>query len=387
MDPVYLDNAATTRPADEVVDAMAEVLRAEWANPSSVHRQGQAARRRVELARAEVARLVGCRDRELAFVSGGTEAANLAVRGGLAARPERGVLVTSRLEHSAVRELAQRLEARGAEVLWLANDDDGVVSVDDLRRVLAARGAEVGVVSVMWVNNETGVIQPVEAIGQACREAGAWFHCDATQQVGKAPVDLPGSSIDLMSFAAHKLHGPQGIGALYVRQGVRLEPQAIGGAQERGRRGGTENVAGIVGFGVAARLAGAWLATDGPRRQEALRDAFERRVLEADGEASVNSGGAARSWSVSNIAFAGLEAEPLLLMLSERGVCASAGAACSSGSLDPSRVLLAMNIPPRLAHGSLRFSLSRETTEQDIDRGASIVLDVVSRLRASTASV
>jgi cysteine desulfurase len=387
MDPVYLDNAATTRPADEVVAAMVEVLRAEWANPSSVHRAGQAARRRVELARAEVAGLIGCADRALTFVSGGTEAANLAIRGGLAARPERGVLVTSRLEHSAVRELAQRLEARGPEVLWLANDDEGVVSLDDLQRVLAERGSEVGVVSVMWVNNETGVIQPVEAIGAACRAAGAWYHCDATQQVGKAPVDLAGLPIDLMSFAAHKLHGPQGVGGLYVRQGVRPEPQAIGGAQERGRRGGTENVAGIVGFGVAAQLAADWLATDGPQRIAALRDAFERRVLAAAGDASVNSGGAARSWSVSNIAFADLEAEPLLLMLSERGVCASAGAACSSGSLDPSRVLLAMNVPPRLAHGSVRFSLSRETTEQDIDRGAAIVIDVVSRLRASTASV
>ena len=195
------------------------------------------------------------------------------------------------------------------------------------------------------------------------------------------------SRLDKVRSAAHKLHGPQGIGGLFVRQGVRLQPQAIGGAQERGRRGGTENVAGIAGFGVAARLARAWLVTDGPQRMAALRDAFERCVLDAAGEATVNSGGAARSWSVSNIAFAGLEAEPLLLMLSERGVCASAGAACSSGSLDPSRVLLAMNVPPRLAHGSLRFSLSRETTESEIDRGAAIVIDVVSKLRSSTTSV
>jgi cysteine desulfurase len=362
MDMIYLDNAATTRPTDDVVAAMTEALGSNWANPSSVHRAGQAARRRVELARAEVTGLIGCLDRELAFVSGGTEAANLAVRGAVSARPDRPVLVTSRLEHSAVRELAQRLQRQGTEVVWLANDGRGVVDVDDLRRILDARAAEIGLVSVMWVNNETGVIQPVAAIGELCRERDVWFHSDATQHVGKVPVDVAKLPIDLMGFAAHKFHGPKGIGALYVRGGVRIEPQLIGGAQERHRRGGTENVAGIVGFGVAARLAGEWLATDGPARTAALRDSFEQRILDAAGEASVNSGGAPRAWGMSNIAFPGLEAEPLLLMLSERGL-------------------------PRLAHGALRFSLSRETTEQEIDRGVEIVIDVVARLRASLTAV
>jgi len=387
MDLIYLDNAATTRPTDEVMAAMAETLRDAWANPSSVHRAGQAVRRRVELARAEVAGLIGCLDRELMFVSGGTEAANLAIRGALAARPGRTVLVTSHLEHSAVRELAQRLEREGTDVTWLANDRRGVVDVDDLRRVLQSRAAEIGLVSVMSVNNETGVIQPVEALGQLCREFDVWFHCDATQHVGRAPADVSGLPIDLMGFAAHKFHGPKGIGALYARREVRLEPQMIGDAQERQRRGGTENVAGIVGFAVAARLAAQWMATDGPQRLAALRDTFEQRILDAVGEASINSGGAPRVAGISNIAFPGLEAEPLLLMLSERGVCASAGAACSSGSLDPSRVLLAMGIPPRLAHGSIRFSLSRETTEREIDRAVEIVTEVVARLRASLATV
>ncbi|MHC4306837.1 MAG: cysteine desulfurase family protein [Planctomycetota bacterium] len=386
MDRIYLDNAATTRPADEVVTAMAECLRNDWANPSSVHRAGQAVRRSVELARAEVAELIGCLDRELMFVSGGTEAASLAVHGGLEARPDRPALVTSPLEHSAVRELAQRLEMKGTEVIWLANDRRGVVDIEDLRRVLQARAGEIGVVSVMWVNNETGVIQPVEVIGRLCREFDVWFHCDATQHVGKAPADVSKLPIDLMGFAAHKFHGPKGIGALYVRSGVRLEPQLIGGAQERRRRGGTENVAGIVGFAVAARLAAQWMAGGGPQRLAALRDSFEKRLLEADPEASVNSTGAPRAAGTSNIAFTGLEAEPLLLMLSERGLCASAGAACSSGSLDPSRVLLAMGIPPRLAHGSIRFSLSRETTEQEIDRAVKIVTDVVAKLRSSLAT-
>jgi cysteine desulfurase len=390
---IYLDNAATTRPADEVMAAMVEALRDAWANPSSVHRAGQAVRRRVELARAEVAGLIGCLDRELMFVSGGTEAANLAIRGALAARPGRTVLVTSRLEHSAVRELAQRVGGgvggavgQGTDVMWLANDGRGVVDVDELRRVLQARAGEIGLVSVMWVNNETGVVQPVEAIGELCREFDVWFHSDATQHVGKMPTDVSRFPIDLMGFAPHKFHGPKGVGALYVRRGVRLEPQMIGGAQERQRRGGTENVAGIVGFAVAAQLAAQWMAADGPKRLAALRETFEQRILETVGEASINSGGAPRVGGISNLAFAGLEAEPLLLMLSERGVCASAGAACSSGSLDPSRVLLAMGVPPRLAHGSVRFSLSRETTEREIDRAVEIVTEVVARLRASLAT-
>jgi cysteine desulfurase len=387
MDLIYLDNAATTRPADEVVAAMTETLEAGWANPSSVHRAGQAVRRRVELARAEVAELIGGAERELMFVSGGTEAANLAIRGALEARPGRSALVTSRLEHSAVRELAQRLEAAGTEVIWLANDGRGIVDVDELRRVLETRAGEIGLVSVMWVNNETGVIQPVEALGELCRELDVWFHTDATQHVGKAPTDVSGLPADLVGFAAHKFPGPKGIGALYVRRGVRLEPQMIGGAQEGHRRGGTENVAGIVGFAVAARLAAQWIETGGPGRLAALRDSFEKRILDAVGDTSVNSAGAPRAAGTSNIAFAGLEAEPLLLMLSERGLCASAGAACSSGSLDPSRVLLAMGIPPRLAHGSIRFSLSRETTEQEIDRSVEIVTDVVARLRSSLATV
>jgi cysteine desulfurase len=387
MELIYLDNAATTRPADEVVAAMTEALREGWANPSSLHRAGQAVRRQVDLARASVAELIGCRDRELLFVSGGTEAANLAIRGTLAADPERSVLVTSRLEHGAVRELAQRLEAEGTEVVWLANDGRGVVDLEDLRRVLQARAAEVGLVSVMWVNNETGVSQPVEALGNLCREHGVRFHTDATQHVGKAPTDVSKLPIDLMGFAAHKFHGPKGIGGLYVRAGARIEPQVIGGPQEHHRRGGTENVPGIVGLGAAARLAGQWLASDEPKRLEALRDSFEQRVLEAAANASVNAAGAPRAWHISSIAFPKLESEPILLMLSERGVCASAGAACSSGSLDASPVLLAMGLAPELVHGSIRFSFSRETAEQEVDRSVEILTEVISRLRATLTAV
>ena len=309
MEMIYLDNNATTRPAGEVVAAMTGALESVWANPSSVHRAGQVARQKLELARESVCRLIGCLDRELVFTSGGTEAANLAIRGSLAIEPKRPVLVTSRLEHSAVRELAESLCASGTEVIWLANDERGIVDLDELRRVLEERGDEIGLVSVMWVNNETGVIQPVEAIGRLCREQRVRFFTDATQWVGKEPTDLSALPIDLLGFAAHKFHGPKGIGGLYVRRGIRLEPQNIGGPQERQRRGGTENVPGVVGLGVAADLARAWLATDERERLAGLRDEFERRILEAIEEVSINGGGAPRMWSTTSLAFGKLEAE------------------------------------------------------------------------------
>ena len=381
MISIYLDNNATTRPADEVVEAMTRALREDWANPSSVHRPGQSVRRQVELARTSVAELVGCLDREVVFTSGGTESANLAIRGALGAQPTRRVLVTSRLEHSAVRELAVDLESQGAEVIWLGNDELGIVDVDALRTLLRARADEVGLVSIMWVNNETGVMQPVERIGGLCREFGVRFHTDATQYVGKLPMDVSGLPVDLLGFAAHKFHGPKGIGALYVRRGLRIRPQIIGGPHERQRRGGTENAAGIVGFGVAADLSRRWLASGAPASARALHDAFERELVDRLG-VSINGGATARMWDTSNVAFTGLEAEPILLMLSERGVCASAGAACSSGSLEPSAVLRAMGLPEAMTNGSIRFSISRETTQDELDRAVGIIVEVIDRLRA-----
>ncbi len=382
---IYLDNAATTRPADEVIEAMTEALRAGWANPSSIHRAGQAVRRDMDLARASVAGLIGCEERELVFVSGGTEAANLAIRGALGAQPGRRVLVTSRLEHSAVRELAESLAGQGVEVVWLGNDERGLVDLDALRLLLEARAAEVALVSIMWVNNETGVIQPVEAIGRLCREHGVRFHTDATQRAGKMPVDVRALSCDMLSFAAHKFHGPKGIGALYVRRGLRVQPQVVGGPQERSRRAGTENVPAIIGFGVAARLSREWLEAAPGERLAGLRDGFERGVIDRLGEAFVNGGAAPRSWDIANLAFARVEAEPLLLMLSERGLCASAGAACASGSIEPSPVLRAMGVPPDLADGSVRFSLCRGTTALEIGAAVDMVVEAVSRLRAALA--
>ena len=387
MQFLYLDNNATTRPADEVVEVMSTALRENWANPSSVHRQGQAVRQKLELARESVCRLIGCRDRDLTFTSGGTEAANLAILGSLESLPKRNVLVTTKLEHVAVRELADRMEKKGVEVLWLASQPDGVIEADALEAILNDRAGDIALVSVQWVNNETGVIQPVERFGAMCREKGVRFHTDATQRVGKLPVNVADLPVDLLSFAAHKFHGPKGVGGLYAGRGVRISPQSIGGPQERERRGGTENTPGILGFGVAADLARAWLESDERERLASLRDEFEETICSRCEETSINSFEAPRIWNTTNIAFHRLEAEAILMLLSERGVCASAGAACSSGSLDPSPVLLAMGITPEAAHGSVRFSISRESTKEELDQVAEIVPEAIGKLRKSMAGV
>jgi cysteine desulfurase len=389
VERIYLDSNATTRPADEVVEAVARTMREAWANPSSVHRAGGEAKRELELARESVARLVGCQERELVFTSGGTEGANMAIRGLLehfaTHDPARRVLVTTRFEHSAVRELAQQCEKRGVEVVWLpgAPTAPGTPDLDALEALLLARAGEIAIVSLMWANNETGAITDIARAGALCREHGVRFHTDATQWVGKMPTDFAALQVDLASFAAHKLHGPKGVGALYVRRNVRVTPQTYGGPQERERRGGTENLAAIVGFGVAADLAREWLAGDGCARSAALRDRFEQTVAQAT-EGVIHAQHVPRLWNTTNIGFAKLEAEAILLLLSERGVFASAGAACSSGSLDPSPVLLAMGIAPELAHGSIRFSLSRETTAAECDEAARRVIAAIGRLRAST---
>jgi len=390
-DRIYLDSNATTAPAPEVIEAVARAMRDAWGNPSSVHRAGGEAKRVVELARESVARLIGCQEREIVFSSGGTEGANLAIRGSLehaaANEQRRRVLVTTRFEHSAVRELAQQLEKRGTEVVWLpsATGMAGTPDLDALESLLASRADEIALVSLMWANNETGAITDIARAGAICREAGVRFHTDATQWVGKMPTDFAALQVDIASFAAHKFHGPKGVGALYVRRNVRLTPQTYGGPQERERRGGTENVPAIVGMGAAADLARAWLAGDGAVHGAALRDRFEQAIVHATGGV-VHARHAPRLWNTTNIGFAKLEAEAILLLLSERGVYASAGAACSSGSLDPSPVLLAVGIAPEVAHGSIRFSLSRESTASECDEAAKRVITGIDRLRASTRS-
>ena len=378
---IYLDSNATTRPADEVIAVMDRAMRELWANPSSVHRPGQAARQKVELAREEIARLLNCKRTELLLTSGGTEAINMAIRGSLQCQPDRHVVITSRLEHSAVRETAECIARGGCEVIWLKCDQYGVIDLNHLEDLLRQRAGEIALVTVMWANNETGVLQPVEQIGEQCRAHGVRFHTDATQYVGKMPADMDAMPIDLLNFAAHKFHGPKGIGGIYIRSGVKLPALISGGPQERQRRGGTENVPGILGMGEAARLAREWLATDEPSRLAACRDRFERGILESLSETSINGGGAPRLWNTANIAFHKLEAETILLLLSERGVCASGGAACSSGSLEPSPVLKAMGLPPEAANGSVRFSLSRETTDDELDRAMEIITAGVGNLK------
>jgi cysteine desulfurase len=388
MQMTYLDNNATTCPEPEVIAAMQQALEDFWANPSSIHRPGQQARQQVELARKEIANLLGCKSREIVFTSGGTEAGNLALHGSLIAQPDRTIIVTVRTEHSAIRQAADRYQRKlRGETIWLGMDPCGVIDLDHLREVLGAHASRIGIVSVMWANNETGVVQPVEAIGALCREFDVRYHVDGVQWIGKVPANIADMPIDLLSFAGHKFHGPKGAGGLFVRTGVAIEPYVIGGSHERDMRGGTENVPGIVGLGVAARLAGEWLNTDARFGLEKLRNRFENTICEMIEDCCVNCCDAPRIWNTSNIGFSKLESEAMLLLLSERGLAASAGSACSSGSLDPSPVLLAMGIDDIIAHGSVRFSLCRHSTDDDVDRALEIIPGVVAKLRTSMASV
>lgn len=415
---LWLDANATTRPSTAVVEAVSRALVDHWENPSSVHRAGQGARRLVELARRALADLVNAKPRELILTSSGTESCDLALRGVLHAALARSghsrrALITTRVEHAAVRECAEDLQKQGVDVRWAPVMPGGVVDIDALATML---DEHVALVSVQWANNETGAIQPVNAIGALCRARGALYHCDAVQWVGKAPTDLARDGpFDLLSFSPHKFHGPKGVGVLWVRPGTPLRP-TVAGAQELGRRGGTENVPGIAGAGVAAREAREWLLGDSSgdsiedsghdssedagnesgasvgaslwrehQRLAALRDDFEQRIRALIPDAVVNRPGhdADRLWNTSNIAFPRLEAEALLMLLSERGVYASAGAACSSGSLEPSPVLLAMGVPPALAHGALRFSFDRHVRAEELERAASIVVECVAQVRRS----
>lgn len=397
---IYLDNNATTRIADEARQAMEAFQREFWANPSSAHRFGQAARQRLELAREQLAELLHTTPARLMFTSGGTESNNLAIAGTFGATgptPQTtAALLTSRVEHAAVREPAQVAEAMGIAVAWVEVSTAGRVDVEDFKQKLLdlAENGRTILVSMQWVNNETGVIQPIETITQTVEDVRQqWreqnvrtrivLHVDATQAVGKLPVDLASLPVDLLTLSAHKFHGPKGVGALYIRQGIRLRPQNIGGPQERQLRGGTENTTGIVGMGVAAQLAKEFLQD--PSRIEhlaALRNRLEQGLLDVLPMAKVNSADVPRVWNTTNIGFEGLEAEAILLGLSEKEICVSAGAACSSGSLEPSPVLLAMQVPEPLAHGSIRFSLSRLTTDSEIDTALQTVPAVVQKLAA-----
>ena len=374
---IYLDNNATTAPTPAVTSAVRGALETHWANPSSMHRLGQSARRIVELARRQVADLLSARTGEIIFTSGGTESIHMALRGVVDAAPGKA-LVTSRIEHPAIIDLANLLARGGVEVRWIEVTPEGVIDLDCARRLIDRRAA---LVSAQWANNETGALQPIEDLSAICRSAGCLLHTDATQAVGKEPVAT--EAVDLLTLSAHKFHGPKGVGALFVRRGLNLA-WPCPGSQELGRRAGTENVPAIAGLGAAAAEARAWLADGSARAQaRALRDQIEAQLCAIEGARALGPPPAQRLWNTICISFAGAAAEPLLMALSERGVCVSGGAACASGAVEVSPVLAAMGVDDATGAGAIRISLSRLTGHKDALAGAAAIAEVVRMLRAA----
>ncbi|HIW73809.1 MAG TPA: cysteine desulfurase NifS [Firmicutes bacterium] len=376
---VYADNAATTRLLPAVLEAMTPYLTEEYGNPSSLYGFGQTARQAVDDARSTVAECLRCRPEEVFFTSGGSEADNWALKmaAEAAARKGKKHLISTAFEHHAVLHTLEHLKKQGFEVTLLPVYENGIVRPEDVK---AALRPDTALVSVMLANNEIGTVQPVAEIGALCREAGVLLHTDAVQAVGHIPVDFAGMNADLLSLSAHKFHGPKGVGALLVRRGVRLANLIDGGAQENGRRAGTENTAGIVGLAAALRLACGSLEENG-KRTAALRDRLSRGLLSSVERCRLNGDPVRRLPGNVNISFEGIEGESLLLMLDFRGICASSGSACTSGSLDPSHVLLSIGLPHAVAHGSLRLTLSEETDEDDIEYMLREIPPVVRRLR------
>jgi cysteine desulfurase len=375
MRRIYMDANATTPVLPQVLDAMRPFWTEEFGNASSIHQPGQRARAAVDRARESVAALLNCRPAEIVFTSGGTESDNMALFGLLAPGDH---FVTTSIEHHAVLHAAQELEARGIAVTFLPCTPQGLIEIATLE---AALRPNTKLVSVMLANNETGVIQPVRELADRAHAAGALFHTDAIQAAGKLPLDVKALGCDLLSISGHKMYAPQGTGALFVRRNVRLKSMFFGGLHERGRRPGTENVAGIVGLGRAAELARAWLAGDGASKLAALRDRLEQGILAAVEEAGVNGGGAARVANTSNLCFDHLEAEALVIALDLKGLAVSGGSACQSGATEPSHVLLAMGLTEARARASVRFSLSRLNTEAEVYAALQLVPIAVARLR------
>lgn len=372
---VYLDNNATTPVLPEVLEAMQPYFGEHFGNASSMHRQGQEARAAVERARGAVARLLEARESEIVFTSGGTESDNLAISG-LAREGDH--VITSTTEHHAVLNVCRHLEEVGCDVTYVPVDGRGLVDPADVKRALRPNTK---LISIMLANNETGVLQPVAEIGKIAAEADVYFHTDAVQAAGKIPMRVDEIGCDLLTISAHKLHGPQGVGALYVRKGTALAAMMYGGRHERSRRAGTENVPGIVGVGKAAELARAGLERGDNQSIGEMRDGMERELLSQVEFASVNGAGAPRVPNTTNICFDGIEGEAMVIALDLKGLAVSTGAACSSGAIEPSHVLLAMGLPSERARASIRFSLGRQTTSQDIEFALSLVPKTVRRLR------
>ncbi len=363
MNPVYLDNNATTQVAPEVLEAMLPYFHQLYGNPSSMHSFGGQVMKQVRKAREQVAALLGASPEEIIFTSCGTESDNAAIRSALASCPDKKHIVTSRVEHPAVRALCAHLATQGYRLTELPVDGEGRLDPDQYRRALTL---DTAIVSLMWANNETGVIFPIEKAAQMARERRILFHTDAVQAVGKIPINLADTPIDMLSLSGHKLHAPKGIGVLYLRKGTKFSPFLVGGHQERGRRGGTEATPSIIGLGVAAELAQKKMDIENTFVKR-LRDRLESSILNTVANTKVNGDRANRLPNTTNISFEFVEGEGILLMMDEFGICASSGSACTSGSLQPSHVLRAMGIPFTMAHGSIRFSLSVYNTDEEID--------------------
>jgi cysteine desulfurase len=378
MNPLYFDNNATTRVAPEVVEAMLPYFTEYYGNPSSMHTFGGSVAAQISNARSRLADLLGASPEEILYTSCGTESDSTAIMAALRSNPDKKHVITSRVEHPAVKNLCEYLAKTGYRVTFVPVDHKGRLDMEYLIRHLTD---DTAIASFMWANNETGVIFPIDELAGILSERGILFHTDAVQAVGKVPIDLKKTRIDMLSLSGHKLHAPKGIGALYVRKGTKFSPFLIGGHQEKGRRGGTENVASIIGIGKASEIVAAHMAEENSR-VKALRNKLETQLVQKIPNALVNGDTANRLPNTSSIAFEFVEGESILLMMNEFGICASSGSACTSGSLEPSHVLRAMGVPFTAAHGTIRFSLSIYNTESEVDMIIEKLPPIIERLRS-----
>jgi cysteine desulfurase len=379
MNVIYLDNNATTKVAPEVVEAMLPYLSEYYGNPSSMHSFGGNVAAEIKQARENIANLIGAQSPdEIVFTSCGTESDGTAIRAAIESNPDKKHIMTSRVEHPAIKNLYETLSKKGYRVTFVPVDHQGRLDLDYFYKHLSD---ETAIVSLMWANNETGVIFPVEALSREVKDRGIVFHTDAVQAAGKFRMDVKTTGIDMLALSGHKFHAPKGIGVLYIRKGTKFSPYMIGGHQEHGRRGGTENVASIIALGKAAEMATEHLDENGYERVGQLRDKLETTLLEQIPQSMVNGDREHRLLNTTSIAFEYVEGEAILLMMNEHGICASSGSACTSGSLEPSHVLRAMGVPFTAAHGSIRFSLSRYTTEEEIDVVIEKMPPIIKRLR------
>ena len=377
MKTIYLDNNATTKVAPEVLETMMPYFSELYGNPSSMHTFGGQVGRKIQTAREQVAALIGATQEEIVFTSCGTESDNSAIRSALATQPDKKHIIISRVEHPAIRALCAHLVPQGYRVTELPVDKSGILDLENLDKAISP---DTAIVSLMWGNNETGVLFPVEEASRLVHDKGVLFHTDAVQAAGKIPINMKENMIDMLSISGHKLHAPKGIGVLYVRRGTKFAPFLIGGHQEKERRGGTENSAGIIGLGKACELAAENLKRENESVRR-LRDKLERELLERIPQSRVNGDPQNRLPNTTNISFEYIEGEAILLLMTELGICASSGSACTSGSLQPSHVLRAMGVPFTMAHGSVRFSLSVYNTEEEIDFVIEKMPAIIARLR------